>query len=361
MNDRLRKTLILTVSGLVVAGIIVLQFFAPKDLTRTIKPKGIMGTTCEITVFAKATNHNACFEGLEDIDRVLRSAEVVMSAKMEPSMLSRINAAPGGVTFDCPPHLMEVLTAARNAHLDSDGAFDVTIGPLLDLWKLAGRGDVLPSDTEIQAARDASSWADFGISGNKFTKRRTTAQLDLGGIAKGYAIDQAVEAILRYRPEGGFIDVGGDLRFFGYNPNGPDWTVKVQHPFDPDTLLGVIHVDGGAVCTSGNYARYVTIEGKRFSHIIDPRTGMPTRVSPSVTVLAPTAMQADVWATALSVLGPDALTRDDNGDMLLPDGVEAMILLGDETNFALVMTDGFAERFVATDTPEALPEEAPAE
>ena len=359
-RDQLKKTAIVSIACVLIVAAIVITIFAPKELSRTVKPTGIMGTTCEITVFAKARNQNACFNGPEAAADVLRSVEVLMSAKMDASMLSRINAGPGGMSFACGDHFIEVLAAARAGHRDSDGAFDVTIGPLIDLWKQAGRGDVMPSDADILAARAASSWDDFAIDGTTLTKARTTARMDLGGIAKGYAIDNAVEALLRYNPDGGFIDVGGDLKFFGQNPNGPDWSVSIRDPFG-DGFLGTVHVDDGAVCTSGDYARYVTIEGQRFSHIIDPRTGMPTRVSPSVTVLAPTAMQADVWATALSVLGPEALAKDDDGNTMLPDGVEAMIVIGDQGESVFHMTDGFAERFVPATSATTPAAETPAE
>jgi len=160
--------------------------------------------------------------------------------------------------------------------------------------------------------------------------------VDLGGIAKGYGIDRAVDAMQRAGCRAGVVEVGGDVRFFGLKPDGGRWTFRVRDPFGPG-VLDTYEMEAGAVCTSGNYERGSTIVGKRRSHIIDPRTGWPAEAAPSVTVLAATAMIADGWATALSVLGPPGLE-------CLPDGVEAMLIVPAPDDYEVITTDGFMAR-----------------
>ena len=170
--------------------------------------------------------------------------------------------------------------------------------------------------------------------------------MDLGGIAKGYAVDQAVAAMTSLGIRGGVVDAGGDLRCFGSRPDGQSWKVAVRDPFHAADAsappLATLRVHDAAVCTSGNYFRYVQIQGRRYSHIIDPRPGphmgMPAEAAPSVTVVAPTAIVADMWATALSVLGAGGLS------LLPPEAhIEAMVVEGMVHDVHIRMTDGFAK------------------
>ena len=232
----------------------------------------------------------------------------------------------------------------------SDGAFDATYAPLFRLWSDAGLAGALPSDQEIAAARALCGWGKFELSPGGAVKNAAGARMDLGGIAKGFGIDQAVEAMAEAGCAGGIVDVGGDLRVFGDKPDGTPWALAVRDPFGPG-MIGIVHLEEGALCTSGNYERFSIIDGQRYSHIIDPRTGRPTDTNPSVSVIAPTAAVADAWATALSVLGPEGLA-------LLPDGVDAMIVTGEPDDFQITWTDGFAARFTS-DRPLPVPEDAP--
>ena len=135
------------------------------------------------------------------------------------------------------------------------------------------------------------------------------------------------------------MEVGGDIRCFGRSDSGGKWRIGIRNPFDPHSskMLAVLAIEEGAVCTSGNYFRFTEIDGRRYSHIVDPRTGQPVDAAPSVTVVGPTATAADGWATALSVLGPEGLS-------LLPKRahVEAMMIIGDRNDWQVRMTPGFA-------------------
>jgi len=165
--------------------------------------------------------------------------------------------------------------------------------------------------------------------------------IDLGGIAKGYGIDQAVQALKDDGVSGGLVNVGGDIRCFGRPPKGDLWEIKIKDPFKKEGIFAKLGIKSGAVCTSGNYFRFVEIGDKRFSHIIDPRTGIPAEAAASVTVMAPTAITADAWATALSVLGPSGLE-------IIPENksIEAMIITGTPDNPEVHMTEGFEKLLI---------------
>jgi thiamine biosynthesis lipoprotein len=314
-------------------------------------PVGVMGTDCTLEAVAPAGGATVARQALAAAEAELRRVEAAMSVKIEGTEVSHLNAAPAGEHVALSPGTLEVLAAAREARQTTRGAFDVTCRPLIELWKQAGRDGRLPTPDQIAQARAASSWDAIALEPSAAVKSLDTAGVDLGGIAKGYAIDRAVEAMSAAGIRGGLVEVGGDLRCFGARPDGQAWRVAVRDPFhvqDPDPCqkpLATLQIQDAAVCTSGNYFRFVEIEGRRFSHIIDPRPGktmgMPAEAAPSVTVVAPTAMTADIWATALSVLGAEGLS-------LLPADahIEAMVVEGTPEDYRVRMTPGFADLLV---------------
>lgn len=310
-----------------------------------------MGTSCRlVAVFEPGSSPSAAVEALDAAESELRRVEALMSTWIDASEISQLNAAPAAVEMELSGDSLSVLRSAFEIFEASDGAFDVTARPLMMLWRDAGESGVIPSAAEITVARDASRRLHFELREGGAIKRMGSARVDLGGNAKGYGIDRALEAMRAAGATAGLVDVGGDLRVFGPGP-GPDerdegrdgnaaglvprgWIVDVTDPRQPGRILETHRIRDRAVCTSGNYARFTEIEGQRFSHIIDPRTGEPAVGVPSVTVLANTALVADSWATALSVLGPSGLT-------LLPDGVDALVLTEERGSLVRHATPGF--------------------
>ena len=268
-----------------------------------------------------------------------------MSSWLKDSEIGRLNAAGTGQEVSLSPQTLEVLRTARRAHAQTAGALDVTCRPLIELWRTAGKGGVPPTKSQLADARAASNWELIELTDSGAKKRRATVCVDLGGIAKGWAIDRAADVLREAGLSGGMIDVGGDLVCFGRPPSGDRWPVDVKHPLGPGHLAK-LRLSGGAVCTSGGYARFTEIAGRRYSHIIDPRTGQPAEATLSVTVVADDAVTADVWATALSVLGTDGLKK-------LPEGVEAMMMVGTEKDHRIVCTVGF-RRVLGEPLPEGL-------
>jgi thiamine biosynthesis lipoprotein len=298
-----------------------------------------MGTTARITaVPASEARAGQLDAALETAEAELRRVEARMSSWLDASELSALNRAAPGQPVPLSRETLDVLRTARSLYERTGGAFDATCGPLIDLWRAVAESGRLPERDALARARALGGWAGFELGDGEARRTEAGARIDLGGIAKGYGIDRATGA-LREAPgvHGGMVDVGGDVRVFGASPSGEAWRVGLRSPREGEGAWGSISVSEGAVCTSGHYARYAEIGGRRYSHIIDPRTGRPAETaSLTVTVLAPTAIRADAWATALSVLGPAGLEQ-----LAGEPGVEALVVHGNPEQPRAAATAGF--------------------
>jgi thiamine biosynthesis lipoprotein len=286
----------------------------------------------------------------------LRRVEALMSSHLNYSDIGRLNAAPVGETVKLADQTLDVLRIAHDFTPASDGSFDVTVRPMLELWKAAGLARRLPTADEIASARELVGWRHFEFADGGVRKLTDGAGIDLGGIAKKYAIDLAAEAMQQAGLDGGMVNVGGDIRVFGLSPQDRPWRIGIRDPFGEQTLAQV-EIRDGSVCTSGNYERFVMIEGRRRSHIVDARTGEPADMVPSVTVVGPRALEAGLWATALSILGPDglALMKKHNPQL------EALVIAGDEHDWHAHATDGMLKIMTQVDEKLAQKLAAPAE
>ncbi len=348
MKERPVKPLLIVL--VIAAPLIVLAgIHSGFKLVQTPRDISVMGTNCSLNVVARVGQRKLAEDALDSAEAALRKVDARMSTYLADSELSAFNAAAAGEQIALSAETLEVLQAARQLSADTDGAFDVTCRGVIELWKQAAKANKLPTTDQLAAARASASWNDIFLGENSATKSLASAGVDLGGIAKGYGIDLAIEAMQSAGVTWALADVGGDIRCIGLRADGKPWRVGIRNPIQPG-LVGVLEVTNLAVCTSGNYERFSEIGGVRYSHIVDPRTGWPAEAAPSVTVIAPTALIADAWATALSVLGSAGLEK-------LPQdqGVEAMIImLYEPTDKSAsptllgVMTDGFAA-FLADD------------
>lgn len=247
------------------------------------------------------------------IEDRLAAINALMSTWDPASQLSRFNRAAPGDWFPVDAELVTVLAAAREIAEASDGAFDVTVGPLVDLWGFGAgaevEADAVPSPEAIEAARARVGYTRLELREAPPALRKTAPlEVDLSSIAKGYAVDALAALVKEAGAERFLAEIGGELRAEGENARGVPWRIGIEVP-DP-TRRGVareaIGLSGTAVATSGDYRNFFTVDGTRYSHTIDPATGRPVvhRVA-SVTVLHPEAMWADGWATALNVLGAE--------------------------------------------------------
>jgi len=228
------------------------------------------------------------------------------------SALSRFNRAAAGECVVLPEDLWTVLNAALEAAAGSDGAFDPTMGRLVDLWGFGPAGARLdaPSPEAVTAARAAAGWRRLQLSAADRSARQPGGlALDLSGIAKGYGVDLIAETLAGLGVSACLAEIGGELRGVGVRPNGEPWWVEIETPPDlaaaPPPIRLALH--GLAVATSGDYRLSRETGGRRVAHTLDPRTGAPLVEAPaSVTVIHESCMMADALSTVLTVLGPEA-------------------------------------------------------
>lgn len=239
------------------------------------------------------------------IERVLDGVVRQMSHWAPDSDLSRFNRAAPDRWHPLPSDLSDVLAAALQVAHASGGAFDPAMGRLVDLWGFGppGRRDDAPPLAEIRAAQGGRVEHD---SAGKMARRTATAALDFSGIAKGHAVDAVARALRDAGHRDFLVEIGGELLGDGVKPDGQPWWVDLAPLPGIATVRIALH--GLSVATSGADQRNFTVDGRRYSHTLDPRTGGPIANGVvQVSVIHANCMLADAWATALTVLGPDAL------------------------------------------------------
>ena len=225
--------------------------------------------------------------------------------------LARIQAELQGGRARLSSLAAAVMAHALRVARASGGAFDPTVEPLVRLWGFLEGEPAVPDSAAIAVARASCGYTNLQLDlprGLLFA-RRPGVRLDLGGVAKGYAVDLAVETLRLHGMEAALVDLSGNMRGIGHPPGRSSWTVGIRDPDSEADWFARLRLEGLAVATSGNYEQFVDAGGRRFGHVIDPRTGWPAEGLDAVTVLAPTAVEADAWATALLVLGPEEARR----------------------------------------------------
>ena len=237
-----------------------------------------------------------------ELDRVVAE----MSHWVPDSALSRFNRSEPGRWQPLPSGFARVLATALEVAEKSDGAFDPAMGALVDLWGFGPPGPRtgIPSEAEIAAARAASGRAHIEQAGRR-ARRTAPAALDLSGIAKGHGVDRVAEMLRGMELRDFLVEIGGELRGEGIRPDGQPWWVDLEPV--PGSRLAPLRaaLHGLSIATSGDYRRSFAHGGRNYAHSLDPRTGRPlVNGVASVTVLHPSCMLADAWATALTVLGP---------------------------------------------------------
>ena len=281
------------------------------------------------------------------IEQVLKRINDRMSTYLEDSELSRFNKQQTTDWMEVSPDTVAVISEAIRTSRLTEGAFDVTVGPLVDLWGFGRvpRGDTIPSDTEIREALQKVGYTKIHtrISPPAIKKDRPDIQIDLSAIAKGYAVDQVADYLDRSRVLDYLVEIGGELRAKGKNAKGTAWTVGIEKPVANERVIHqVLHLKDQAMATSGDYRNYFEKNGRRFSHTIHPRTGRPIKHHlASVTVINPSSMRADAMATALMVLGPEV-----GYELAEREKIAALFIIREADGFQDRATSGFGQVFL---------------
>lgn len=308
--------------------------------SRLIEKDGLyMGTIVRIKIPVhpqkeKVKIGKAIRKAFEEIARV----ENMFSVFKEESEISKINRLKAGEKLKLNSEVFGLIERSISYSRRTEGAFDITVKPLGDLWKAARANGRLPSDESLKAALSKVGFKYISLDKKDGTiaLAREGMAIDAGGIAKGYAVDRAVNILKENGIRNALVDAGGDVYCLGMRSRGKMWKIGIQHPRKSPGMISEIKLKNKAVDTSGDYEKYFILNGRRYSHIIDPRSGYPIGDNVvSATVIAEDSTTADMLATALCVLGKSGFKA------IITEGAEAMIVINENGRLKTEATAGF--------------------
>ncbi len=307
ISKNLTVTLILA-AVLLAVSILPARFKADEMATRE---RPAMGTSVQIKVPLMAGEDRRALEAKIDkaLDEIAR-VESVFSVYKKDSEISRINRLRKGEALKLSAEAYGLIEKAIECSAKTDGAFDITVKPLVDLWTDARERGIVPSGEQVKAVASRIGSQDIVLDRGAGTIvfKKDGMALDFGGVAKGYATDRAIKVLKEGGISRAIIRSGGDVYCLGMRSRKDLWKVGIRHPRDRARLFMELELKDKAIDTAGDYEKFFMAAGKRYSHIIDPRTGFPVGDNViSATVVADDATTADMLATALCVLGPDGL------------------------------------------------------
>ncbi|MGA6096652.1 FAD:protein FMN transferase [Stutzerimonas marianensis] len=280
-----------------------------------------------------------------EIETILADIDQQMSTYRSDSDIEVFNALPAGACKSMPAGILELVEAGQRLSDDSDGAFDLTVEPLLNLWGFGpqGRGEVVPTAEQIADTMQRVGQRHLRIDGEQLCKD-AAVEVDFNSIAAGYAVDKVSASLEAAGVQSYLVEITGELRAEGRKPDGSAWRVAIEAPRDNERVAQrIIELDGLGVSTSGDYRNYFERDGKRYSHTLDPLSGAPIehRLA-AVTVVDKSTLRADGLSTLLMVLGPErgmayATQRD----------IAAFFVIHEGQEFISKSTEAFNELFGA--------------
>lgn len=300
-----------------------------------------MGTTYKVKLVPRPGVDAAAVRGA--VQAALEEVDASMSTYRQDSELSRFNASTSTDPVPISDGLHHVMEVALEVGRASGGALDVTVGPLVDAWGFGPTERREPDAGALSALRARVGLAKLGLDDRGLRKAASDLRVDLSAVAKGHAVDRVARALDRLRVEHYLVEVGGELSARGSRPDGEPWRVAIEKPDEARRAVErVLPLSGSGLATSGDYRNYYEKDGKRRSHLIDPRSGLPIEHGlASVSVVHPRVAVADAWATALSVLGPVA-----GPEVAEREGLSALFIVRQaDGGFRTQVTPAFAAAF----------------
>ncbi len=296
----------------------------PRAVTYPIRA---MGTYVNVTLVTRDSAQS--WPAAEAAQTQVRLVDSLMSNWTTTSEVARLNRVADSVATIAEPHVAEVIARSLDVWRRSDHSFDITVEPLVRAWGFIGGPRRVPSEDEVRTAF-AHVGADAIVldstSGRiAFTRKGT--RIDLGGIAKGYAVDEAARALRAAGVHDALVDASGNMRALGHPPTSAHWRIGLRDPHDRMAYFARVWLaDREAISTSADYEQFIAQDGKRYGHILDARTGRPAEGTLAVTVIARDATTSDAWDTPLFILGgaaarAKALELDDVAAMIVMPGV----------------------------------------
>ncbi|MED5535539.1 MAG: FAD:protein FMN transferase [Pseudomonadota bacterium] len=275
----------------------------------------------------------------------LEELESLFSTYRETSEISQFNAHVGNEWFEIPPVFLTVLMRGIDISELSGGAFDITVGPLVELWGFGASNSInaVPTQTEIDSMLKTTGFNYLEVQSSPPAVRRTQpgVRLDLSSIAKGFAVDEISALLDSFGLTSYMVEIGGEVRARGMRADGSNWLIGIETPTSKnvitDRVQDVVYLRDAAIATSGNYRNYFEYEGNYYSHTLDPRTGWPVSHGlTSVSVIEQSAMNADALATALMVLGPEL-----GLDLATRENIAALLLLRTDGGLKILQTPAY--------------------
>jgi thiamine biosynthesis lipoprotein len=275
-----------------------------KDIT-VQKVLKLMGTRFEITVVAP--NEEIGYINIDEAVSEIQRIEKIISSWDESSETSLVNKNAGIKPVKVSPELFGLIERSIRISALTDGAFDITYASMDQIWKFDGSMKAMPNESDIKKSIAKIGYQKIILDAEKSTVYlpELGMKIGFGAIGKGYAADRAKQLLVSKGVKGGIINASGDLTTWGTKVTGEKWLVGITNPLNKERVFGWLPIVESAVATSGNYEKYITLNDKKYSHIIDPRTGYPTSGISSVSIFAKQAEVCDALATAVFILGRD--------------------------------------------------------
>jgi thiamine biosynthesis lipoprotein len=327
-------------------GLILIVGCAKKEPVR--ESQTMMGTIVTISVFDTDKPKDVIQDDINRAFAAIKVVDTLMWGNSENSDVKRINDQAGQRSASVTEATFQVIMEALKLFDKTDEAFDIRVGPLVDAWGFNTDHPAIPDSATLQKAISLSTQGGIFVAGQSIMLGKEGMKLDLSGLAKGYAVDQAVKVLADHGIQSAIVEAGGDLKVLGTRDDkGTKWHIAIRHPRKADAYWGMIDILSGGVATSGDYENYFEKNGRRYCHIIDPKTGYPADKCVSATVWGDNTMRCDALATALFVLGPE------KGLAVLKDNFptyNALFIYKEGDSLKSVMTPGFEKVFRPEDT-----------
>ncbi len=289
----------------IISLVIILTACTPKSTEQMIVEQDdfVLGTVGKIRIYAD--DEKAGNSAIEKAYARIVAIENTMSTSIEGSDVYNINKNAGNAAVEVKEETMSVIKKAIDYKELTNDVFNIAIGRLIELWGIGKDWQKVPNEEEIQDAKNHIDITQVELSGNNVMLKDPDMLIDLGGIAKGYAVDEAARVLRENGITSGFVNMGGDVYALGSKPDGTPWNVGIQDPeIGSGDVIAKVGLIDESIVTSGDYERYFIEDGVHYHHIIDPETGSPTRNElVSVTILSQKSVDGDVLSTAVFVMG----------------------------------------------------------
>jgi thiamine biosynthesis lipoprotein len=327
---------------LIVFGAIILIFVTgEKNKSPMIRNSFGLGTLIHLRVYGGKSEI-----AIEEAIRIIGEIDNKMSAFKASSDICRINSKAGIEHEKISKETFYVLEEAKKYSQLTEGTFDPTIRPLVELWNLTGKQGVIPSKEDIEEKLKLVNYNDIILDKEKVSVKlkNQNQKLDLGGIAKGYAADMVRDVLKKYKVKSGLIDLGGNIYVLGNKESGEKWNIGIQNPFkERGQYVGILSLSNKSVVTSGNYEKYFISEGKRYHHILDVKTGLPSESEIiSATIVSDNSIDGDGLSTGIYILGVEKALKI----LEAVDGIDGVLITKDKKVY---VTSGIKKALVLTD------------